>query len=443
MSERGPVRPARVPPGACVFAAASLLVFSAAVLAQPLPPAAPEDVGLSRARLERLDTAARGFVERGEIAGAVVLLARRGRVAHFEAYGQMDRESGRAMRKDAIFRICSMSKPITSVAAMVLFDEGRFLLDDPVSKWLPEFKDTPVTVPAAKGAAKPRELVRLARPITIRDLLTHTSGISYRFIGDPAVADLYAKAGITDGLAETELDLAENVRRIAAQPLLHQPGERWSYGLNTDVLGRVVEVVSGSTLREFLNARILSPLGMRDTDFFLPEEKVERLASVYRTDRGGRLEKLPEGPLVEEHTVFSSTYPYRGPRRYQSGGAGLVSTAADYARFAHMLLNGGELDGQRVLSRKTVELMTAEHVAVVEEGSVFGFGLGLSVARDPGKTGAIQSEGSWGWGGFYTTQFWIDPREKLVGVILTQTYPFNSGRVMDRLQALAYQAIVD
>jgi CubicO group peptidase (beta-lactamase class C family) len=293
-----------------------LLLSSAAVLAQPLPQAAPEDLGLSSARLQRLDTAARGFVERGEIAGAVVLLARRGRVAHFEAYGQMDRESGRAMRKDAIFRICSMSKPVTSVAAMLLFEEGRFLLDDPVSKWLPEFEGTKVGVPSADGAGKPPQLVRLARPITVRDLLTHTSGISYRFIGDPAVADLYAKAGITDGLAETDLDLAENVRRIAAQPLLHQPGERFSYGLSTDVLGRLVEVVSGSTLREFLSARILVPLEMRDTDFFLPGEKVERLASVYRTDRAGRLEKLAEGPLVEEHTVFSSTYPYRGPRRY-------------------------------------------------------------------------------------------------------------------------------
>jgi CubicO group peptidase (beta-lactamase class C family) len=425
------------------FFAAALVLLSAELFAGSLPQVAPEEVGLSTARLARLDAIADRLVEDGEIAGAVVLLMRRGRVAHFEAYGQMDRESGLLMRKDAIFRICSMSKPITSVAAMMLYEEGRFLLDDPVAVLLPEFERPQVLVPAAAGAVDPFGLVPAERPITIRHLLTHTAGISYRFLGVPIIADLYAEASIADGLAETELDLAENVRRIAAQPLLHQPGERHSYGLSTDVLGRIVEVASGKPLRQFLQARIFGPLGMPDTDFFVPDSRQARLAAVYRTDRGEGLERLAEGPLEEDGTVFSATYPYRGPRRYQSGGAGLVSTATDYARFAQMLLNGGELDGVRLLSRKTVELMTADHLAGVDEDLGYGFGLGLAVALDPGRSGEIPTEGTWVWGGFYTTRFWIDPGERMVGVILTQTYPYDSGRVLERLQALAYQAIAD
>jgi CubicO group peptidase (beta-lactamase class C family) len=335
-----------------------------------------------------------------------------------------------------------MSKAITSVAVMMLYEEGRFLLDDPLSRFLPEFERPQVLVPAPEGALEPYGLVPAERPITIRHLLTHTSGISYRFEGLPIIADLYAEAGITDGLAETELDLAENVRRIAAQPLLHQPGERFSYGLNTDVLGRVIEVVSGVTLGDFLETRIFEPLRMPDTAFVVPEARLDRLVAIYRTDREGGLQRLAEGPLEEGHVVFSSTYPYRGPRRYQSGGGGLVSTASDYARFAQMLLSGGELDGVRLLSRKTVELMTANHISGTPDPG-HGFGLGLSLARDPGRSGEIPSEGTRGWDGFYTTRFWIDPREEMVGIIMTQTYPYDSGRVLERLQALAYQAIVD
>jgi CubicO group peptidase (beta-lactamase class C family) len=414
------------------------LAAGSSAAAQGLPAAAPRDVGLAADRLERLDQAVARLVEEEKIAGAVVLLMRRGRVAHFAAYGQADREAGRPMGRDAIFRICSMSKPVTSVAAMMLFEEGRFLLDDPVATFLPEFEKPGVLVPAGKFHG----VVPATKPITVRHLLTHTSGIAYRFFGQPIIADLYAGAGITDGLSETELDLGENVRRIAAQPLLHEPGARFSYGLNTDVLGRLVEVVSGQPLGQFLEQRVFRHLKMVDTGFRVPELKRGRLPAIYRTDRGASLLRLPDEVHTEGHVVFSPSYPYRASR-YESGGAGLVSTAADYARFAQMLLRGGELDDVRLLSRKTVELMTADHLLGVDEDEAFGFGLGLSRARNPGVSGEILSAGALGWSGFYTTNFWIDPAEELVGVVMTQTYPYNSHRVLDRVRAVAYQAIAD
>jgi len=423
-----------------LFLALALVTFlPPGALPQGLPSAPAAEVGLSREGLARLDAFANRLVKEGEVAGAVVLLARRGRVAHLESYGYADLEAGKAMPEDAIFRICSMSKPIVSVAAMMLFEEGHFLLDDPVARFLPEFEKPQVLVPAGESYG----LVPAQSPITIRHLLTHTSGISYRFFGLPIIADLYAKAGVTDGLSETDLDLAENVRRIASQPLLHEPGERMSYGLNTDVLGRVVEVVSGVSLGEFLEQRIFGPLRMADSGFRVPEDKLGRVPGVYRSDRGEALERLSEGVHEEGHVVFSPGYPYRGPRRYESGGGGLVSTAADYARFAQMLLNGGELEGARLLSRKTVELMTVDHLLSRPGGENNGFGLGFSVAHAPGQSGEIVSEGTWGWSGFYTTNFWIDPGEELIGVVLTQTYPFNSGRVLDRLRTVAYTAIAD
>lgn len=411
--------------------------------AQPLPSVAPEDAGFSRERLQRVDAMAERLVAERAMAGAVVLLARSGGVAHFKAYGEMDVEAKIPMRRDAIFRICSMSKPITSVAALILFEEGHFLLDDPIAKFLPEFEKPKVLAETPANGSAPA-LVPAKSPITIRHLLTHTSGITYRFFGQPVISDLYSKAGINDGLSECDFDLAENVRLIAAQPLIHQPGEKFSYGLNTDVLGRLVEVVAKKPLGEFLAERVFGPLGMVDSGFTVPSEKLERLPKVYRTDRGpGILEALAEGPTAVGPLVFSPSYPYRGPQRLQSGGGGLVSSALDYARFAAMIASGGELDGLRLLSRKTVEMMTSNHLAGLVPAEQVKFGLGVSVAPDPGVSGAIASEGTWGWDGFYTTRFWIDLEEEMVGLVLTQTYPYNSGRALDRLQTLAYQAIAD
>lgn len=421
-----------------------------------------QDHGLSSVRLERLDAAVERLIDEGSLAGAVVLLQRHGVTAHFEAYGALDVATGRPMQRDALFRICSMSKAVTSVAALMLYEEGLFLLDDPVSRFLPEFAEPRVlAAPPAEGSAPVFEPAR--RPITIRDLLTHTSGITYGFLGEPVISDLYVAAGITDGLSETELDLAENVRRIAAQPLLHQPGERFSYGLSTDVLGRLLEVASGEELGALLERRVFQPLGMVDTGFFVAGDDLDRLCTAYRTDRGA-LEALPDGPQVEGLLTFSPSYPYRGERRYASGGAGLVTTAEDYARFCRMLLDGGEVvpggelvagglhgahdrtdrgNAVRLLSRKTVELMAADHLASIGGAEPFAFGLGLGLAPDPGRSGASTSRGTWSWDGFYTTRFWIDPAEDFVGVIMTQTYPYNSGQVLDRVMAAAYQAIDD
>ncbi len=397
----------------------------------------PEQVGLSSERLARLDAAVEGLLDEGALAGAVVLLARGGAVAHFEAYGDLDAESETPMPRDALFRLCSMSKAVTSVAAMILYEEGRFLLDDPVARFLPEFADARVLAEAGEDGAPAFEPAR--QPITVRHLLTHTAGIAYRFTGTP-VSELYAAAGVSDGLAEADVDLAENVRRIAGAPLLHQPGERFTYGLSTDVLGRLVEVLAGEPLGDFLERRLFAPLGMHDTGFAVSAAERTRLATVYRTDRGA-LEPLAEGPTTAGLLVFSPSYPYAAGPRNESGGAGLVSSARDYARFCQMLLGGGELDGARVLAPKTVELMSADHLAALDPDPGFAFGLGFGLASDPGLSGESTSAGTLSWSGFYTTRFWIDPEEDFLGVILTQTYPFNSGRALDRLQALAYQAI--
>jgi len=425
------------------LAALVTLLLASSAFAQSLPTVAPEDAGLSTERLKRLEAVAQKIVgEEKAAAGVVVLIARHGGLAYHAAFGAQDVEAKLPMRKDSIFRICSMSKPITSVAAMILFEEGAFLLDDPVEKFLPEFKDQKVLAQEQPAGATEPATVPAARPITIRDLLTHTSGIVYRFFAPPPLDTLYTKGGVVDGLHEADIDLAENVRRIAAQPLLHQPGAKWTYGLNTDVLGRVIEVIAKKPLGEFLEERVFRPLHMSDSGFVVPNEKLDRLTRCYRADLGAGLHVMPDGPVTIGNLVFSASYPYRG-KTLQSGGGGMVSTAMDYARFAEMVLGGGDLDGARLLSRKTIELMTANHVSTIPEAAAGQFGLGFSIAQDPGKSGTILSEGAWGWDGFYSTRFWIDPEEEMVGVILTQTYPYGASRAIDRLQALAIQAIAD
>lgn len=423
--------------------AAYLVAHGAAGTHGPLQPQRPAEgtAGFSPEGLARLDAFARRLVDEGRVAGAVVLLERGGTPMHFEAYGWHDLEARRPLERDALFRICSMSKIVTSVAALMLFEEGHFLLDDPVAHYLSEFADPRVLAdPSAPAGGEP-VLVAAQRPITVRHLLTHTSGIAYGFLAPPTLGELYARAGISDGLAQTAHDLAENVRRIAAQPLLHQPGEGFSYGLSTDVLGRLVEVVSGQDLGSFLWERLFLPLGMRDTGFTVDGAGKQRLAKVYRRDRGETLQVLEERVHVEGPLVFSPSYPYDGSHRNRSGGAGLVTSAADFARFCRMLASGGRLDGVRVLGRKTVELLASDHIGALEASQGRAFGLGLGLAADPGRSGAIATQGTWSWDGFYTTRFWIDPREDLVGVILTQTFPYNSERVLDRLQAAAYQAL--
>jgi CubicO group peptidase (beta-lactamase class C family) len=395
--------------------------------------ARPEDAGLSSERLERLTLALEEYVERDELAGSVTLIARRGKIAYLQAVGQRDRESGAPMRTDAIFRIASQSKAIVSVGALILAEEGKLLLADAVGKFLPEFLQTTVAVPAQGDQY---DVVGARRPITVRDLLTHTSGFSY---GTGVGGDRWAEAGLQGWyFADRDEPIRESVARMAALPAQAQPGERWIYGYNTDILGALIEVVSGQPLDEFLRARIFEPLQMSDTHFYLPRAKRDRLATVYASSDKG-LERAPDaGGITGSQGAYVD-----GPRKSFSGGAGLLSTATDYARFLQMLLNGGELDEQRILSRKTIELMTVDHLDTVPFNPGQGFGLGVYVLEDVGARGTPGSAGEFGWGGAYHTTYWVDPREELVVVHLTQLLPAGSVDDQAKVRALVYQAIAD
>lgn len=407
-----------------------------------LPSVAPEKVGLSTERLERIDKVMQQYVDEGRIAGAVTLVARRGKVAHLGTYGMADIEAGKPMQANTIFRIASMTKPITSVAVMMLYEEGHFLLSDPISKYIPEFKNPQVLVPSSTGDSY--TTVPAKAEITIRQLLSHTSGISYLFFGREYIADLYQNASISDGLTQTEGTIGDNVRRLAGLPLYSQPGEAWGYGLSVDVLGYFIEVISGMSLDGFFRERIFKPLRMEDTYFYLPEDKISRLASLYRPVPEGGLDEFPETPVEFGYLVMSSTYHYSGPRTYYSGGGGLVSTASDYARFLQMMMNGGELEGVRLLSRKTVETMTTNHIGDLRS-LWFGnkFSLGFGIYPDPGESGTLNSEGSYSWGGIFNTGFGVDPQEELIGIIMTQLYPNNQSDITAKFPVLAYQAIVN
>jgi CubicO group peptidase (beta-lactamase class C family) len=420
------------------FARASLALalFAVAVgaAAQSLRPAAPERVGLSAERLERLSDTLQQYVADGQVAGSVTLVARRGGIAYFEAFGQRDREANAPMQTDAIFRIASQSKAIVSVAAMTFVEEGKLLLTDPVGKYLPEFTETKVAV--ARDGRAGYDVVAAARPFNVRDLLTHTSGFGY---GTGVGGDLWQAAGQTGYyFSDKDETIRESVRRIASLPAHAQPGTQWVYGYSTDILGALVEVVAGRPLDQVLRERIFEPLGMRDTEFYLSPGKGERLTAVYSlTD--GRLERAP----TPGNAVGQGHY-VEGPRKNFSGGAGLLSTATDYARFLQMLLNGGTLDGRRILSRKTVELMTTSHLGEdVSYNPGQGFGLGFSVLEDLGLRGTPGSVGEFGWGGAYHTTYWVDPREELVVVHLTQLVPAGNVDDQAKVRALVYQAIVD
>jgi CubicO group peptidase (beta-lactamase class C family) len=411
-----------------------LIALAAAVAApaQSLRPGSPDSAGLSAERLERLTDALEAYVENGQVAGSVTLIARRGRIAYFEAFGQRDRETNAPMQTDAIFRIASQSKAIVSVAAMTLVEEGKLLLTDPVGKYLPEFMETKVAVANDAGSY---DVVKARRPITVHDLLTHTSGYGY---GNGVGGDLWAAAGQTGYyFAHRDEPIRDSVRRIASLPAHAQPGTTWIYGYNTDILGALVEAVAGKPLDQVLRERLFEPLGMRDTEFYLSPGKTNRLAAVYsRND--GRLERAPSpGEAVGQGHYVD------GPRKNFSGGAGLLSTATDYARFLQMMLNGGTLDGRRILSRKTVELMTTSHLGDVAFNAGQGFGLGFYVVEDLGARGSPGSAGEYGWGGAYHTTYWVDPREELVVVHLTQLVPAGDVDDQAKVRALVYQAIAD
>jgi CubicO group peptidase (beta-lactamase class C family) len=409
----------------------SVLLLLSAATAYSFEAAQPEKVGMSSERLGRLSEELREYVGDQRLAGAVVLVTRRGKVVFHEAFGERDVEADAPMRKDAIFRIASQTKAIVSVAAMILQEEGELLVSDPVGKYLPGFLETTVAVPRDGGGY---DVVAAERPITIRDLLTHTSGFEY---GVGIAADRWEEAGIQGWyFADRDEPVAETVARMAKLPAEAQPGEAWVYGYNTDILGAVIERASGQPLDKFISERILQPLGMMNTHFYLPPAKRDRLAVVYSATEDG-IERAPA------HGSSGQGAYVDGPRKSFSGGAGLLSTAEDYARFLQMMLNGGELDGQRVLSPKTVELMTVDHLGDVAFSPGEGFGLGFYVVEDLGARGAPGSVGEFGWGGAYHSQYWVDPAEELVVVYMTQLIPAGDIDDTAKLRALVYQAIVD
>ena len=411
-----------------------LILFTTGVTisAQGLPSAKPEEVGLSSERLDRIESKMNAYIGTGNIPGMITLVARHGKIAYFKSVGMMDVDTKKPMSKDAIFRLASMSKAITSVAVMILFEEGHFLLTDPVSKFIPEFSNPQVIVKSSNSDGV--VLIPARSEITIRHLLNHTSGITD---GTGLQEKYYKEAGITGGETFTKGAIGDKVRRLGPLPLISHPGEEFHYSLSTDVLGYLVEVVSKMPLDEFLQKRIYEPLGMKDTYFSLPAGKFPRLANMYRVDQDGKLVKSPKNmnsPVVET---------------YFSGGSGILSTASDYVRFAQMLLNYGELDGKRILSRKTVELMTTNSIGekYIREsfrpgqGDKFGYGFGIRTER--GVYDELESIGSFGWDGAYYTRFWVDPKEELIGIFLTQMDSFWSANYLNIFKVMVYQAIDD
>lgn len=411
----------------------TLALFIAPVFAaENLPTAPPEAVGLSRDRLDRLSEAMHAYVEKGQLSGAVVLVARHGKVAYFESFGQRDIEAKSPMADDAIFRIASQTKALVSTGILMLQEEGKLLITDSVSKYLPEFAKTKVAVAKQGGGY---DVVDAVRPVTIRQLLTHTSGVSY---GHGPAADKWEAAGIQDWyFAHREEPVRKTIARLAELPFDAQPGEKYIYGYNTDILGAVLEAVSGQPLDVFLKTRLFDPLKMQDTSFYLPADKRNRLAAVYSL-RDGKISRAPDAGTMQSQGQYAD-----GPRQSFSGGAGLLSTATDYARFLQAMLNGGELDGARILSRKTVELMTTDHLQGLEVRPGEGFGLGFSVLKDLGERGVPGSVGEYGWGGAYHSTYWVDPVEDLVVVYFTQLLPAGGLDDHGKLRALIYQAIVE
>lgn len=415
--------------------APALLLLASVVQAADLPRTAPEVVGLSPERLGRITTALEQAVRDQTIPGAVLLIARHGKVAYLHSVGERDPGTKAAMTDDTIFRIYSMSKPITVVAALMLAEEGRFTFSDPISKFMPQFADLKVGVarPDPAGGDTPvLQLVPADRDITVQDLMRHSSGLTYGVYGDRLVDKVYRDANIFGG----EMTNAEFIERVVKLPLAYQPGTTWEYGVSTDVLGRLVEVVSGKSLYQFEKENLLDPLGMRDTSFYVSDSvKQERIAE----------------PLSGDRTLSGSNREMFNPRiarKWESGGGGMIGTAMDYARFLQMLLNGGELDGHRYLSPRTVAYMTSEQMGSAVRpgpyygpGPGYGFGLGVAVRKDSGVAPFLGEVGDWSWGGAGGTYFWVDPRSELLVVYMMQS-PKQRLRMRSVVRVMVYAAVI-
>jgi CubicO group peptidase (beta-lactamase class C family) len=396
----------------------------------------PESVGMSSARLQRIDRLLQEYTSKNYVPGAIALIARHGKIIYHQAVGVNDIAAKTPLAPDAIMRIASQTKALTSLGVMLLFEEGKFLLDEPVANYLPAFKNAKV-LDQFNERDSSYTTVPAKREITIRQLLTHTSGISYAGIGTKEANAIYAKNKVPSGIGTPNGQLAEAMDRLGNLPLVHQPGEKFTYGLNTDVLGYLIQVVSGQPLDQFMRIRIFEPLEMNDTYFYLPANKQNRLAVLYTEDAQkntvktvARAGQSPDYPKVTNGTYFS-------------GGAGLSSTITDYAKFLQMMLNGGTYQGRQIISPATVRLMTINQIGDVMMGdNKFGLGFGITTARGAAKLGV--SEGSYEWGGIFGTSYWVDPKEGIVGILYTQKYPNTTGsQLSDKFKAMVYQAITE
>lgn len=417
----------------------ALVLFSELSFAQTkLVEVAPETEKFSVDRLHRIDHMIKGYIDQGQAVGAATLIARNGKIVYYRAFGYDDPETKKPLKRDAIFRIASQTKAVTSVAVMILYEEGKLLLDDPVSKYIHSFKN-PQVLDKFNPADTTYTTVPAKREVTIRDLLTHTSGLAYAQIGTPQSNPIYAKNHITMGIGGGRTSLAEDIQRLGSLPLMHNPGEKFTYGLNTDVLGYLVEVISGVSLDQFLRTRIFEPLGMNDTYFYVPPAKQDRLVTAYYADSTGKLKKIPptfsvNGPVNVDYPKIAGTY--------FSGGAGLSSTLYDYAIFLQMLLNGGEYDGKRILSRNIVRMMTMNQIGNLSPGPD-AFGLGFSVTTELGSSKFPAQVGSFGWGGAFSTNYWADPKEKIVALIFKQVWGDPYVDAASKFRVMVYGALND
>jgi CubicO group peptidase (beta-lactamase class C family) len=394
----------------------------------------PEKNHFSSERLQRIDKLIQQYIDSNWISGAIAIVAHDGNIVYHKAIGYDDKEKNKLLQKDAIWRIASQTKAITSVAVMMLFEDGKILLDEPISKYIPAFKK-PVVLDKFNKTDTTYTTIPAKREITIRDLLTHTSGVGYAQIGSETMNAIYSKAGVVGGIGLKGGLLADNIKKLGTLPLVHQPGEKFTYGLNTDILGYLVEVVSGLSLDRFFSKNIFEPLGMKDTYFYIPKEKQNRLAMLHSDDKTKHVENTPE--MITVNGTFYRDYPILDGGSFYSGGGGLVSTAYDYAIFMQMLLNGGDYNGKHLLSKNTIRLMTTSQTPNMG----ITFGLGFQVVTDADAAKNTSSPGSFSWGGMFASSYWIDPKEKIVAQFVLQQYPFSHGDIAEKFKVAVYQAL--
>ncbi len=410
-----------------------LFAISAGLSAQTIQRNVP-DALVDQMRLARIDTVVKGYIDKGWVNGAVTLVIHDGHVVQYKGYGYSDREARKAMRPDDLFRMASQTKAIVSVGLMRLWEQGKFYLDEPIADVLPAFRQS-VVLDKFNEADSSYTTVPAKRSITFRDLLTHTSGIDYPLIGTPSMKAIYSKAQIPAGLGVIDYDLRERMEAMAKLPLVHQPGEKWTYGLNVDLIGCLIEVMTGMSLEDYLQMTIFHPLGMKDTYFNVPQDRAGRLTVVYTEDSLQHVVRW-----TKEKTTIDPDYPL-AHKRYFSGGAGLTSTAWDYAIFLQMLMNGGRYNGVQVLAPRTVQLMTSGQLSFLFNG-VDNFGLGFEITSEKSAARGVRNAGTFSWGGYFGTTGWADPKAKLVCLVMTQQSPNSHSDMEGRVEQAIYQSFV-